>query len=186
MKQTSSIRWTTWLAVSGGVFWIAFHLYYIFSGIDYLELGAFNLLAALGVFFMALAVFSLLKSPGFVTAGKIGAGILLAGMLLVFLGVALTGLNIWGGAWLLAIGGEALTTLGLVAFSLGAMVEGPRGIWKWLPLILAPVYFVSFSTTSASFPAWAPAYTPEWLAVIYGMGWVILGFVLPSSEKALR
>jgi hypothetical protein len=175
-------RNTPLAAILGGLLWIAFHLYYIFSGI----VGASILFIALGAFLMALAVFSLLRSPVLGNAGKIGAGILLIGMTLVFLGAALTGLNIWKSAWLLAIGGEALTTLGLVAFSLEAMVEGPRGIWKWLPLILAPVNFVSFSTTSASFPAWAPAYTPEWLAVIYGMGWVILGFVLPSSEKALR
>lgn len=132
---------------------------------------------------MALAVFSLVRSPGLGTAGKVGAGILLTGMTLVFLGAALSGLNIWGGVWLLAIGGEALTTLGLVAFSLGAVVEGPRGIWRWLPLIFAPVYLMSFSTTSASFPAWAPAYTPEWLAVIYGIGWVILGFLLPAQKR---
>jgi hypothetical protein len=104
-------------------------------------------------------------------------------MALVFLGAALTGLNIWKSAWLLAIGGEALTALGLVAFSLGALAGGMRALWKWLPLILAPVYLASFSTTSSSLPAWAPAHTPEWLAVIYGLGWVILGFVLPAQKR---
>jgi hypothetical protein len=26
-----------------------------------------------------------------------------------------------------------------------------------------------------------PAYTPEWLAAIYGVGWVALGFVFPKQ-----
>ena len=45
---------------------------------------------------------------------------------------------------------------------------------------------VSFSTTSSSFPTWAPEYTPEWLAVIYGVGWMVLGFVLPQPHKKLE
>jgi len=182
MNKTNSIRWANWLAVSGGAFWIAFHLYYIFSGIDYLEIGASILLAALGLFFMALAVFSLLRGPHLGTAGKTGGGILLAGMTLVFLGASLVGLNLWGGAWLLAIGGEALTTLGLAIFSLGALAQAPRSLWKWVPLFLAPVYFVSFSTTSGSFPAWASVDTPEWFAVLYGAGWVLFGFLLPQRD----
>jgi hypothetical protein len=149
MIQANSIRWATWLAASGAAIWIAFHLYYIFSGI----VGASILIFSLGVLLMALAVYSLLRSPSLGTAGKIGAGILLVGMTLVFIGAVLTGLNIWKSAWLLAIGGEALTALGLVAFSLGALAGGMRAPWKWLPLILAPVYLASFSTTSASFPA---------------------------------
>lgn len=168
------------LATLGGLFWTAFHLYYIFSGIDYREIGPSILLAGLGVLCMALAVFSLLRGPHLGTAGRIGAGTLLAGMALVFFGATLTGTNLWGGAWWLAIGGEALTTLGLAAFSLSALAEGPWALWKWLPLFLAPIYFVSFSTTSSSFPDWAPAYTPEWLAVLYGGGWIVLGFVFPK------
>lgn len=38
MKQTSSIRWATWLAVSGGAFWIAFHLYIFSPGLTILNL----------------------------------------------------------------------------------------------------------------------------------------------------
>jgi len=184
MMQTNSIRWATWFAISGGVFWIAFHLYFIFSEIDYLELGAAILLAALGVFFMALTVISLMQSESLGNVGRMGAGVLLAGMLLVFLGATLSGLNIWGGAWLLAIGGEALTTLGLVAFSIGMVAEEPRGIWRWLPLILAPVYFVSFSTTSDNFPTWTPAYTSEWFGALYGVGWIILALLLPRNEAS--
>lgn len=181
MKNNLSPPVPNLLAILGGLLWIAWHLYHIFSGIDYLEIGASILLAALGVLFMALAVLSLLRGPNLGNAGKTGAGVLLAGMTLVFLGAALVGLNLWGGAWLLAIGGEALTTLGLVAFSFGALADAPRAFWKWLPLILAPLYFVSFATTSGSFPAWIPQYTPEWFAVLYGAGWILFGFLLPRS-----
>ena len=171
-------------AILGGLFWIAFHLYYIFSGIDYLEIGASILLAGLGAFFMALAVFSLMRGPHLGTAGKIGAGILLAGMIPFFMGAFIVGFNIWEGGWFFAIGGEALSALGLAAFSLGALVDEPRAFWKWLPLFLAPVYFVSFSTMASSFPAWAPEYTPEWLAVLYGAGWMVFGFLLPRRTFA--
>jgi hypothetical protein len=54
-------------AILGGLLWIAFHLYYIFSGI----VGASILLIALGAFLMALSVFSLLGSPVLETPGKL-------------------------------------------------------------------------------------------------------------------
>ena len=163
--------------------WIAFHLYYIFSGIDYREIGPSGLLAGFGVLCMALAILSLLRGPHLGTAGKVGGGTLLAGMALDFLGITSASLKLWGGAWLLAIGGEALTTLGLAGFSLGTLMQGPRPLWKWVPLFLAPVYFVSFSTTPSSFPAWAPEYAPEWVAVTYGIGWIVLGFLLPRPRR---
>lgn len=169
-------------AILGGLFWIAFHLYYIYSGVDYLEITSSILLIALGVFCMTLAVLFLMGGLRLGAAGKTGAGILLVGMTLVVLGAGLVGLNLGGGFWLLVIGGESLTVFGLIAFSIGALAEAPRPPWKWLSLILAPVYFVSFSTTSDSFPAWAPAYTPEWFGALYGVGWIILGLLLPGNE----
>jgi len=48
-----------------------------------------------------------------------------------------------------------------------------------LPLFLAPVYFISFATTAESFPSWAPEYAPEWFGVLYGIGWILLGILLP-------
>lgn len=179
----NQMRRESWLAIGGGILWITFHLYYIFSGIDYRDIGASILLAGLGVFLMALAVLSLLRGPYLSSGGKIAAGILMAGMVLFFLGAILAGLNLWGNAWLLAIGGEALSALGLIAFSFGALTEEPRALWKWLPLLLAPVYFLSFSTTSSSFPAWAPQHTPEWLAVAYGTGWILLGLLAPFGKR---
>lgn len=172
------------LAILGGLFWIAFHLYFISSGIDYREIGASILLAVLGVLLMVIAIYSLIRSQRLGAAGKATAGFLLFCMGLWVLGASLSGLGIWQGAWLLVIGAEALTTLALPAFSLGVLAEEPRPLWKWLPLFLAPIYFVSFSTTTESFPVWAPEYTPEWFGVAYGLGWVLMGFLLPRGGDA--
>lgn len=175
-----------WLAILGGLFWITWHLYYIFSGIDYREIGASILLAALSVFLMASSVYSLVRSQYLGTAGKTAAGFLLFCMILWFFGASLSGLNIWQSGWFLVIVGEALTTLGLAAFSLGALMDEPRMLWKWLPIFLAPIYFISFSTTSDSFPTWMPEYTPEWFAIAYGLGWMLFGFLLPRKVGASR
>jgi len=183
MATSSHMRRESWLAILGGICWIAFHLYFIFSGVDYRELGASILLVGLAVVLMALAVLAILRRPILNVGGRIGAGVLLVGMILVSLGAIVTGLDLWEGAWLLVIGGEAVTALGLVSFSMGALMEAPAASWKWLPLLMAPFYFLSFSTTSTSFPSWAPAYTPEWLAVAYGFGWVLLGLLLLSAER---
>ena len=174
------------LAALGGTLWVTFHLYYIYSGISYLEIGASILVAGLGVLFMMLAVYSMIAGPHLGAAGKTGAWVLLVGMGLVTLGIFMTGLNIWSGPWFLAIGGEGLSAIGLVAFGLGALADGPQVLWKWLLLFLAPVYFLSFSTTSASYPTWAPEYTPEWFAVAYGLGWALLGLLLPRSRSATK
>jgi len=168
------------LALLGGLFWIAWHLWFIFSGVDFREIGATILAAAAAVALMAAAVFKLWRGAHIGKPGQAGALVLLGGMIAWITGAALSGLGAnW--AWLLAIGGEMITTLGLAGLGLGALAEAPRPLWKWIPLFLAPVYFISFTTTGASFPAWAPAYTPEWFGVLYGAGWVLIGGTMPKG-----
>ena len=171
-----------WLAFLGGFFWITFWLYYIFSGIDYRELGAIVLIAALGTLFMALAVFSLMQGQHLGTSGKATAGFLLFGKALFVLGAFLSGTAIWPGGWLIAIGGEMLTTLGLIAFGLGLLADQPRPLWKWIPLIMVPFYFLSWASDPGGRPTWVSPNVENWLAVIYGLGWILLGFLLPGND----
>jgi hypothetical protein len=165
-------------ALLGGPAWIAWHFYYIFSGIDYRALGASIFIPAVAVLLMAVTVYRLLGSSHISSPGKAGAMGLLVGMGLWIAGAILSGFGAcW--AWLIAIAGEMVTTLGLAGLGLGALAEEPRPLWKWLPLFLAPVYFISWTTTAESFPSWASEYAPEWFGVLYGTGWILLGILLP-------
>jgi hypothetical protein len=166
------------LAILGGLAWIAWHLYYIFSGIDAQAIGASIFVPAIAVLLMAVTVYRLWGSSHIGSPGKAGAMGLLVGMGLWIAGATLSGLGVdW--AWLIAIAGEMVITLGLAGLGLGALAEAPRPVWKWLPLFLSPVYFISWTTTAESFPSWAPEYAPEWFGVLYGIGWILLGILLP-------
>ena len=132
------------LALFGGLLWIAVYIRYIFS--DSMVL----LVLAVSVALMGLSVLRLLQSPRIVTAARMGGWVLISGMGLIVLGGAITGAGGPGAVFLLVIAGELITTLGLVAFSLALLGSGPASFWKVLPLLMAPVYFISWGLDPAA------------------------------------
>ena len=128
----------------------------------------------------ALAVYRLRSGPFLGQAGRAGGLVLMAGMVLYIAWAGLAGLGV-GWPWLPAIAGQVLTTIGLAALGLGALAQAPREPWKWIPLLLAPVYYLSFSSIPESFPPSTAEYLPQVFALIYGAGWVLFGLLLPRK-----
>ena len=107
-------------------------------------------------------------------------GVLALGTTLVavgFIGVGISIINLF----LLVILGEAVVSLGLIAFGLMSFTNRKFARWGWLPLLMAAVYIPSFA--AADLPLTFPSGTTEILAGLYGIGWLFLGYVLYDSSR---
>ena len=171
------------LAALGGLLWIAFSLVLIFFDPDIRQNLSYLLIPAAAVSLMALSFIRLLQRSHPLGAGKIGAIVLLSGMGLIVLGMLVTAADFWRASFFLVIAGEMITTLGLAAFSLTTLSLEPAAFWKILPIIMAPIYFISWGPDPGNFPAWVPQHAEHWLAVVYGAGWILFGFVLPVEKS---
>ena len=104
---------------------------------------------------------------------------MIIGMVLFSFGTILTSL-LTKSTFLLVIIGEMITTMGLLILAVANLTEKMLGNLLWLPLLMAPIYFISWSVDPGAtrFPLenWT-----EWLAAWYGLGWVITGIGLKNS-----
>lgn len=98
---------------------------------------------------------------------------MIIGMTFFSLGTILTSF-LTNSDFVFVIIGEMVTTIGLLIFAIANFSERILGILFWLPFLMALIYFISWSVDpgATSFPLenWT-----EWLATLYGLGWVIVG-----------
>ena len=103
------------------------------------------------------------------------------GMALLALGTILT--STWkSSAFLLAIIGEMITTIGLLIFGVANLWGKLLGNLFWLPLLLVPIYFVSWGINPGNVRL-PLENLREWLAAIYGLGWVVVGIGFYRQKK---
>ena len=167
-------------AFLGGLIWIGFYLGLILFNPG--QPGSLELLISLSIALMAYALVGLVRRGILGRNGKAGAGLLLAGMGLVFIEITLSAVSGADSVIYLRIAGQVLTGLGLFGFGIGSLFEGGAAGWKLLPILMAPVYFSSWVLTGVNLPAWAPQQAAHWLAVAYGAGWTLLGPLFPAGE----
>jgi hypothetical protein len=167
-------QWGWMILVIGGILWAGFHAWYILteSSSDPETLIPILWILGLAAIFLLLGVFTFYsRSRG--GGGGIGLVITLIGMALFAFGTIITSTGS-NSAWLLAIIGEMITSIGLLIFGVANFRERLLGPLYWLPLILAPIYILgwAFDPGSAAIPLdnWT-----EWLAVVYGLGWILIG-----------
>jgi hypothetical protein len=91
---------------------------------------------------------------------------------------------IGGAAWLISIMGEMVTFIGLFLFGLINLSEKLLGKLHWLPLIMAPLYWLSFGSDPGEYSIPIENWT-EWLAVVYGLGWMLIGIWLFNHKKSV-
>jgi len=162
-------------AMIGGVLWTLFHLWYMQSGITNPQ----GLLGVIGVpglsaLLFGLALLSLLRSNRTSGAGKAGMMVMLTGLVIFGIGAIASFLFVWPQGWLIAIAGEFLTGAGLLLFAVVTLVARalPRG--NALPLLMAIIFPMSLGDPS-NLPANYPANFTEWMGVLYGIGWILIG-----------
>lgn len=175
-------RWGWLVLVIGGALWGGFHIWIIQIGTVNDPEKVIPVVWILGVatIFLLVSLFTLFFLAASIWA-RAGISLTLVGVALFALGTILT--SAWtGSAWLLAIIGEMITTIGLLVFGFANLWEKLLGNLFWLPLLMAPIYFLSWSidpgTVRVPFENWT-----EWLAAVYGLGWVIVGTGLYIQEK---
>jgi hypothetical protein len=160
--------------VIGGIIWAGFHTWIIvFANMnDPIEIIPVLWILGIGTVFLLLGSGSIFLSA--TNSGvKVGLGIMMIGMGLLSLGTIMASF-LTSSAFLLAILGELITTLGMLIFAIANFGERILGILFWLPLLMALIYFISWSVDPGGTRFPLEKWT-EWLAAVYGLGWVFVG-----------
>lgn len=164
-------------AMIGGLLWIGFHVWYIGApSTEPRDVTRLIVIPGLANASFALALWSLWQT------GRAGAGVR-AGVLVAIAGMvvfAIGAIAVWlgaGVAWLVGILGELIITGGLALFSVANLGEKILPRWNALPLLMLALYVPSWIVDPGSVPA-LPRHWTEMLAVLYGVGWVLLGALL--------
>ena len=164
-----------WLSlVIGGIIWTGFHIWYLLFGNinNSTEIIPVVWILGVGTIFLLLGSLSLYLSAANIGV-KGGLGITMIGMAFFSIGTILTSF-LTSSAFLLAIIGEMITTIGLLIFGIANFWERILGILFWLPLLMVPIYFLSWSVDPGASRIPLENWT-EWLAVLFGLSWVIVG-----------
>ncbi len=166
---------------AGGAGWAAFLFWFVSQNISIAEapwilLGGAATLIALGSWIFTVSWRRVQLSGSL----YMSLGILALGTTLVAVGLIGVGIST-GNLFLLVILGEAVVSLGLVAFGLMSFTDRKFARWGWLPLLMAAVYIPSFA--AADLPLTFPSGTTEILAGLYGIGWLFLGYALYDSSR---
>ncbi len=164
-----------WLdMVIGGIIWTGFHIWYLLFGNinNSTEIIPVVWILGVGTIFLLLGSLSLYLSAANIGV-KGGLGITMIGMAFFSIGTILTSF-LTSSAFLLAIIGEMITTIGLLIFGIANLRERMLGYLFWLPILMVPIYFLSWSVDPGSISLPLDNWT-EWLAAVYGLGWVVAG-----------
>jgi hypothetical protein len=175
-------RWGWLDLVIGGVIWAVFHIWYLqFGNINNpTEIIPVIWIMGVGTIFLLLGCLALFLST--TNSGvKGGLGITMIGMGLLSLGTIMASF-LTSSAFLLVILGEMITTLGLLIFAIANFGERIIGILFWLPLLMTPIYFISWSVDPGASNIQLDNWT-EWLAALYGLGWVLAGLGFYTQIK---
>jgi hypothetical protein len=70
----------------------------------------------------------------------------------------------------------------LLIFGTANLVGKLLGRVFWLPLFMTAVYFLSFGVDSGKVQFPLDNWT-EWLAIVYGLGWLIIAIKLYPGQK---
>lgn len=175
-------RWGWLDLVIGGILWGGFHIWYIQVATinDPEQIIPVVWILGVATIFLMLGLYSLF---GLAVSGgvKVSLALTMIGMGLFALGTVLTSTGLTS-AWLFAIIGEMITSIGLLIFGVVNFRERLLGILFWLPLLLAPIYIISWAIDPGTINMPVDNWT-EWLAALYGLGWVIIGIGLYLQEK---
>lgn len=188
MDSTKWISWSGVAAVLGGLIWMAFHIWYVVTDIDVADLTVAPanlrvLIVPVLLFIGTLwALHQALGASGSVKTGLIVAIVGLALMAIGLLGIAFLGV---GAMWLVGILGELVTSIGLLIFGIANLRDGILPRFNFLPLLMVLVYLPSWMVDPGNLSPPLPPHWTEWLAAVYGLGWVVLG-VLLLWQRAIR
>ncbi|RIK40767.1 MAG: hypothetical protein DCC55_14020 [Chloroflexi bacterium] len=182
-------EWAGIAAMMGGAIWACFHFWWFVVGGEGPPRLWFSLLGVAAVGF-AVALLTLLASEQAGSGVKIGLLALLAGKLMMALG--LFGVTLFSlvvtvmSLFLFVILGEMITSLGLAVFSVANLGEKRLSRWNTLPPLMTVLYIPSWMIDPGTLPVSWPAHLTELLAGLYGAGWVLLGYRLwqDSSNPA--
>lgn len=186
-----SAKWNTWggtAAVLGGLIWTGFHIWYVVRDIDLTALivapDSLRLLIIPVLLFIGtlIALHQALNTSSGVKAGLIVAIVGLALMAIGLFGIAFLGV---GAMWLVGILGELVTSIGLLIFAIANLSDGILPRFNFLPLLMVFVYLPSWMVDPGNLSPPLPPHWTEWLAAVYGLGWVALG-VLLLWQRAIR
>ena len=174
-------RWGGGTAVFSGLIWAGFHIWLIQSGqLD----DPMSLMGSLGILILPLLGFictsyALSQRNG---RGRGGLLVMMGGMGLMLLGVIGTSILQMGAAWLVGIVGELLTSIGLGWFALANLSNKQLPVLNGLPLVMLLLYVPSWMVDPGNLPSLFPDHFTEWLAAVYGLGWVLLGGLLLANQ----
>lgn len=188
MDSTKWISWSGVAAVLGGLIWMAFHIWYVVTDIDVADLTVAPanlrvLIVPVLLFIGTLwALHQALGASGSVKTSLIVAIVGLALMAIGLLGIAFLGV---GAMWLVGILGELVTSIGLLIFGIANLRDGILPRFNFLPLLMVLVYLPSWMVDPGNLSPPLPPHWTEWLAAVYGLGWVVLG-VLLLWQRAIR
>jgi hypothetical protein len=187
MKQErKSLRWGGGAAVLGGLIWATFFIWMSRSEgrpDDPMRItGSLAILILLLLGFM-MASYALSRAAG---SGRVGLLVMMGGMGLMLIGVMSVSLLQIGVAWLAGILGELVTSIGLAWFALANLSDKRLPALNGLPLLMLLLYVPSWMVDPGNLLAQFPAHFTEWLAAVYGLGWVGLGglMLLPGRNEA--
>ncbi len=166
MSPRSLMRWSGPVAMLGGLLWAAS------LGINGLEMG---LWAGAALVCFLIGVVGLYARQ---RAGWLARTGLVAGVLAALVGAIGAFFNVWG----FFGGGVMLLTLGMVLLGIASLRNRALRRWNALPLVVGLWPPLLFELTN---PYHAPGNAMPWAQpaalLIYGLGWVALGYVLWSG-----
>ena len=165
--------------ILGGLLWTGFHIWLVASEVNIRHNIRLIFYPALGTGFFFLALMSLYRAGNLRTAGKGSAAVLMIGLAIFNIGAFITAF-LWNGAWLIAILGEMIISVGFIFFSFASLSEKFLARFHSLPLLMTLFYIPSWMAQPPS-PPYPPSFE-HWLAAVYGLGWILLGFLFPRGR----
>lgn len=180
----NSAKWNTWCgtaAMLGGLIWMGFHVWYLVTDRDLIDLIVAPTSLRLLIIPVLLFIGTLIvlhqtsnTSSGVKTClivAIVGSALMAIGLFgIAFLGV--------GAMWLVGILGELVTSIGLLIFAFVNLSDRILPRFNFLPLLMVLVYLPSWMVDPGNLSPPLPSHWTEWLAAVYGLGWAALGVLL--------
>ena len=181
MDSTKWIWWGGVAAVIGGLTWMGFHLWYVMTELDLASL----IVAPANLRILIVSVLLFIGTLWALRWASDASGGMKTSLMVAIMGLALMAIGLFGIAfvgvgamWLAGIVGELVTSIGLLIFGIANLRDGILPRFNFLPLLMVLVYLPSWMVDPGNLSPPLPPHWTEWLAAVYGLGWVALGVVL--------